>query len=457
MSRLKRLIQEIHRRSLWQVLLIYCGAALVAYQAVQALTEGLALPHWFPALAVVLFIIGLPIVLATAFVHEVAPPKVTPAEPTPLTEAEAARVETEAAAVHLEARRRHRFLTWRNAVATFVIVLAAWGVVATAWLIFADRTEPQEIVAAEGVQKSIAVLPFENIGGVEENEAFTDGIHDDILTHLYKIGDLKPIARTSVLRYRSTTMSVREIAEELGVATVLEGGVQRVGDRVRINVQLIDPETEQHLWAETYDSTLTAQNIFWIQTDIARRIAMALRATLSSEEEERIEARPTDNLEAYEYYVRGSDLLRRPASEQNLRGAASMFEEAIALDAEFAGAHAALSRTYSSLYWLHFDRRDERLALALDAAHAALEINPELPEAHLALSYYYYYGSRDYERALEAVHVARGKGLPGSEYYTLVAAIKRRQGDFESALALIRPALEEDPLSSGLLWDEGIT
>jgi TolB-like protein/Tfp pilus assembly protein PilF len=442
MNRLKQFVTEIHRRSLWQVLLIYCGAALVAYQAVQALTEGLGLPQWFPALAIVLFIVGLPIVLATAFVHEVAPPTVKPAEPTPVTESEAARIEAEAAAVHHEARRRHRLLTWRNAAATFVIVLAAWGVVATGWLLFgrgADEGTPADD------RPSVAVLPLVNRSGLEEDVYFTDGIHDEILTQLSKISGLSVRARTSVMEYRDSPKNVRQIGEELNARYIMEGGVQRAGETVRINVQLIDSETDEHVFVDTYDRELSVENLLAVQREIAMRIAGALEATLTPQEREELEKVPTDNLEAYDYYVRGNDYYNRG---MGFRLALQSYETAVGLDSSFALAYAAISRMHSWVYLNRLDRTEERTAKSKQAVDRALQLDPGLPEAHVALGLYYYVCKRDYERALDELNLALNSLPNSSELVRYIGSIQRRQGNWEQAIEDHEEAVALDPRSA---------
>jgi serine/threonine-protein kinase len=448
MNRLKQFIMEIHRRSLWQVLLIYCGAALVAYQAVQALTEGLGLPQWFPALAIVLFIVGLPIVLATAFVHEVAPPTAAPAEPTPLTEAEAARIEAEAAAVHLQVRRRHRFLTWRNAAATFVIVLAAWGVVATGWLILGERA-----ASADEERQWIAVLPLENLSPDPDNAFFAAGIHEDILSQLSKIRALNVISRTTVLQYADTDKDIPTIAEELGgVDGIVEGSVRRAGDQVRVVLQLID-KTDVHLWSETYDRDLTVANMFAIQSDIAQQIARALEAELTSEERERIEEIPTDNLEAYDLYL----LARQYTDMEEWQTAIDLYEDAIELDADFALAYAWLAGAEGDFYWLVTEARtDERLARVRRAAERAVQIDPDLPDSHLALGWYYY-RAYDYERALEQFAIAR-EALPGDSYVsTFIAPVQRALGNWEEAADNFRKSFELNPRSDWAARELGYT
>ncbi|MEE9470077.1 MAG: hypothetical protein V3W32_00045, partial [Gemmatimonadota bacterium] len=262
MSRLRQLIHEIHRRSLWQVLGIYVLGSWLALQAVDTLAGALNLPDWAPPLALFLLIIGLPIVLATAFIQEGARPASVQA-----ADEEAASLEA-AEAGSQSAGSRHRLFTWRNAMLGAVAASLLWGGVAIGWFLFGRGSESAQVAGEQaGVAeasvldlRSIAVLPFSNRAADEGESAvfFAEGIHDDILAQLSQIDSLTVISRTSVMQYAGTTKPIREIAGELGVGTVLEGAVQRAGDRVRVNVQLIDASTDRHLWAQTYDEELTA-------------------------------------------------------------------------------------------------------------------------------------------------------------------------------------------------------
>ena len=443
MSRLRQFIQEIHRRSLWQVLAIYAVASWVIYEVVQGLTEGLGLPDWFPALAVVLLLIGLPIVLATAFVQEGISPS-RRHDPTLLPGAE---LESEARPREVAGARR--LFTWRNAISGGVLALALWGVVATGWYVVYGGAAAE----LSNESKSVAVLPLANMSANPDDQYFTDGIHDAIIEHLAKIGDLKVISRTSVMEYRNTTKNIGQIAEELGVTTLLEGGVQRVGDLVKITVQLIAARTdEHHLWAESYERELTAENVFAIQSDVAERIARALAAELTPEAQARIERRPTDDMEAYDAYLRGKDYARGLA-EGDVRLAIQMYERAVELDPEFALAWAALGYAQARLYWHHYDRSDAPLTAARRAIERALVLDPELPEAYLSRGYYHYWGQLDYDGALRDLERAR-EGLPGNARVALaMAAVRRRQGRFDLAVDLFRKALELDPRSEEILWN----
>ena len=210
MSKLRKLIHEIHHRSLWQVLLIYIGAAWACFELIATVADTMGLPGWLPGLAIVLFLLGLPFAVATALVREEPAASVVPSE---ATEAEARSVEAQAAAAGREATRRHRSLTWRNAGLSFLVAFAVWGVVAAGWMLLGGGGAETRAVAEE--RPSVAALPFVNRSGLEEDAYFTDGIHDEILTHLSKISSLSVRGRTSVMRYRDTQKNLREIGNEL--------------------------------------------------------------------------------------------------------------------------------------------------------------------------------------------------------------------------------------------------
>jgi len=437
-------------------LLIYAGAAWACFELIDAVTERLGLPVWLPGLAIVLFLLALPVVLATAFVDE-EPALAAP--PHEATEAEAKEAEAKAAAARYEARRRHRLLTWRNAGLSFVGALAVWGVVATGWYVLDEGGAAE----SSDARRSIAVLPFENLSGDDENEAFTNGVHDVILTHLYKIADLRPTSRTSVMEYRDTRKNIRQIAEELGVETVMVGGVQRAGDRVLVNVQLIDAQTDEHIWAETYDRELTLENIFAIEAEIAQHIATSLRADVTDEEKERLAGLPTDNSEAYDYYLTGEEYLRRRGGPpggiiQNLTIAKEMFSSAIALDPEFALAYAKLSMAHLNLRVITNPefRTHERLDSAKVAAEKALELDPDLPEAHISLGRSYV-ALQDHDRASQHYAIAQRLSPNDTEIWRILGARANAQSNFEEALRNYKQALDLSPRDERVLLNLGTT
>ena len=238
-------------------------------------------------------------------------------------------------------------------------------------------------------ERSIAVLPFENLVPDADNVFFVAGIHNDLLTQLSKVSSLKIISRTSVLGYEGQKKNLRQIGDELNVATILEGSVQRSGDMLRIYVQLIDAESDEHLWAERYDRELTAQNLFAIQTEIATSIAGALQAVISPDELARLNEVPTESTRAYNHYLIGNMHLRGVDNRTMFPDAVHAFQRAVDEDPEFALAWALLARSHSAVY-LFVDHTESRRKLARQAVDRAFELNPDLPEAHYAMGYYQY-------------------------------------------------------------------
>jgi len=304
------------------------------------------------------------------------------------------------------------------------------------------------------LRKSIAVLPFENLSDEKENAYFADGVQDDILTNLSKIGDLKVISRMSVMSYRGDALrNAREIGKALGVGALLEGSVRRAGNRVRVSVQLIDANNDEHIWAEDYDRDLT--DVFAIQTDLAQKIASALQAKLSPNEKARLDNRPTQNPDAYLLFVQAHDYANRPDDlrDDSLK-AEELFKQAIKLDPKFAAAFAGLSMAESWLY--HFwDRVPARREKARFNADESLRLEPNLPEGHLALGFSYYYGDRDYERALAEFEIAK-RDLPNeAQAYMAIGAIQRRQGKWTESTANLEKAAALDPKNANMLVNLG--
>ena len=448
MSRLKQLIQEIHRRSLWQVLAIYVAVSWAVIEAADVIVARFSLPDWVYGAAIMLLLVGLPIVVATAFVQEGFTTK-SRHDPTLLP--------AEEQAGRGEPTGPRRLLTWRNAIGGGVLAFAMWGVVATGLLVIGDRGDPASATGSERDEKSLAVLPLDNLSPDPNNEFFAAGIHEDILSQLSKIRALRVISRTSVLQYANSDKDIPTIAEELGVDGIVEGSVRREGDQIRVVLQLISND-DSHLWSETYDRDLSVANIFAIQSDIASQIARAIKAELSPEERRRIEASPTNNLEAYDFFLRGKAYFRRADwSDENTRSVQRMWEQAVELDPGFAHAWAWLSIIYSRAYWFWLDHTEERVRQARAAADRALELNPDLPEGHLALAYYYYHGRRAYDQALRQLDIA-GQLLPWDpSLYAAKGYVYRRQGRWEQALESLRKATELDPRNARLLVEIGNT
>jgi TolB-like protein/Flp pilus assembly protein TadD len=415
--------QELQRRKVYRVAAAYIIAAGFIIQIGSAVFPAWELPNWAFRLVVVLLLIGFPIALILAWAYDVTPQGIratsTPSAPI--------------------ARSR------RN-----IIMLIAIGVIISAGAGFFLLPR----ASARKVDKSIAVLPFQNLSDEKENAYFADGIQDDILTNLSKIGDLKVISRMSVMSYRGDGVrNAREIGKALGVGTLLEGSVRRAGNRVRVSVQLINANNDEHIWAEDYDRDLT--DVFAIQTDLAQKIAASLQAKLSPNEKERIDRRPTQNSDAYLLYVQAHDYANRPDhSRETALNAERLYQQAIKLDPDFAAAYAGLSQVESWAYH-SFDPVPARRENARLTAEKSLQLNPDLAEGHLALGFSYYYGARNYTRALAEFEIAKG-GLPNqADAYMAIGAIQRRQGKWRESTANFEKAAELDPKNASILFNLG--
>ncbi len=305
----------------------------------------------------------------------------------------------------------------------------------------------------------LVVLPFENLGAPED-AFFADGITDEITSKLAMMRELRVISRTSAMKYRNTDKGLREIGEELGVQYVLEGTIRwdKRGERekVRITPQLIKVSDDFHLWADSYEREI--EEIFAVQAEIASQIADALDITLLASERHTLEARPTDNLDAYRAYLRGVDYTwHGDEREDNVRLGIQLLERAVKLDPEFALSYAVLSEAHALMYHYGYDRSEERLSQARAAVDKALDLQPELPEAHLALARYYYNGYRDYERAQEELAIAE-RGLPNhEEILKTTAYILRRQGEFGAAVDRLKRAFELSPQDHRIPYNIGVT
>jgi len=316
-----------------------------------------------------------------------------------------------------------------------------------------EKRYPAPVVATPVVatpvinRQSIAVLPFDNRSNREEDQFFTDGIHDDLLTTIAKIGSMKVISRTSVMEYKGTTKKIPVIAKELGVANVLEGGIQRSGNQVRINVQLIDAETDEHLWAEIYDRRLTAENLFVIQSEISRAIADALQATLSPEEQQRIDTRPTENLLAYDAYMRGRQLMATRDTTR-LKLATEEFSKATEIDPLFALAWVGVADSNWLLSLYGSPSEEELLPIREDAVKKALAIDNNLGEAYASLAAIHRFHERDDEAEIayqKAIELSPNYAPSYHWYSNLIGAYPLR---IQEQLDLARKAVELDPRSS---------
>jgi TolB-like protein/Tfp pilus assembly protein PilF len=334
------------------------------------------------------------------------------------------------------------------------------------WLFTANNRKTNEAnlapIVATIPAKSIAVLPFESLSADKEDAYFADGVQDEILNDLAKIAQLTVISRTSVMQYRAgEKRDLRQIANALGVANVLEGTVRRSANRVRVSAELIDARSDKTTWADSFDRDLT--DIFTIQSEVAQTIAAKLAAALSPEEKRNIEKKPTENLEAYELYLRAKELLLVVRStvtmgngQKPTLAAISLLDQAVQLDPKFALAYCRLADAQGFLYFL-IDPTPERLALADAAIRHALSLEPDLPEVHFAYGQYLYQCHRDYEHAREQLAIAL-RGLPNNaEAIDLGALIDRRQGKWDKAIQGFRDAITRDPHNSVIVEDLATT
>jgi TolB-like protein/Tfp pilus assembly protein PilF len=402
---------EVKRRKVYRVAAAYIIAAGGAIQLASASFPAWDLPNWALRVVIVLLLTGFPIALIFAWAFDIT--------------AQGIRATPDAVAPKTHRRRNVIML-----VVTGVIISAAAG------FFLLPR------VAAHKVDKSIAVLPFQNLSDEKENAYFADGIQDDILTNLSKIRELKVISRTSVMQYRGNAPNIRDIGKALGVSTVLEGSVRRSGNRVRVNVQLIDAATDEHVWANDYDRDLT--DVFAIQSDLAQEIANALQAKLSDTEKALIERKPTENGEAYLAFVQAHNLQNAFEDFGKLKQSEQLYARAVELDPKFALALARYSQLESWIFHI-FDPTRERRQKARALAEQALQLQPDLPEAHLAMGFSYYYGDNNYDAAQKEFEIAR-RGLPNDpEVYLAIGAIQRRQGKWAESTANFEKAVSLNP------------
>jgi TolB-like protein/Tfp pilus assembly protein PilF len=449
----QRFFADLKRRAVFKVAAVYGAVAFVVLQFADLVFPALGLPEWTTTFVVAMAATGFPIALVLAWAFEMTPEGVRRTDP-------AVRGELEAIAAEPIGRR------WPAGLLALAGILLLYG---GGWWVIGrsgggaqlagDRSAAAPEVPAVAVtpepadRRSLAVLPFEAMSGDEESTLFTAGIHDDILTQLSKIRALRVTSRTTVMEYADTAMTVPEIAAELGVAHILEGAVRRAGNRVRINVQLIDTRADTHVWAEAYERELTAENVFAIQAEIALSVARALEAELTREEQEGLRDVPTRSMAALDAYHRGR-VLFAARTEADDRASVGHFERAVELDPGFAMAWVGLLRART---WLIRTGLESDTLPARESLDRALELAPHSAEARLAAGYYYYYGLGDYELALREFAAADSLLPDQLETTEALGYIHRRLGHWQESLALSARSLDLDPQDAGILWNHGVT
>lgn len=406
-------------------------------QVIDIVVPLLDVPDWVGKTILIFLVAGLPLALFFAWAYEMTPQGVK----------RTAEVDLDASLTPSTGQKLDRMIIGALALAVAFLVYDRFKTPGT------EPGTPETTVAAKpaaatvpAIGKSIAVLPFSNLSGNKETDGFVAGLHDDLLTQLSKIHDLKVISRTSVLRYAGTTRSLKDIAAELGVATIMEGGIQRAGNRVRINVQLINSATDEHIWAETYDRVLTTENVFDIQSDITRQIAAALKAALTPAEEAGLNERPTENLAAYEAYLNSKLLEERnsDAGEDTIDEAIEAAKLAVTLDPNFAEAWSQLAYVQLNRFW--FEGRNQ---VDAGAARASIQragaLKPDAPEVGLMLGLYHYWVNYDYAAALPELDRVLAT-QPGNEQAWAVRGwVLRRTGRWEEALVSLKKAASLNP------------
>ena len=414
---------ELKRRNIYKVAVAYLVAGWALAQGIAQVFPVFDIPNWAVRLIVLAIVIGFPIALVMAWAFELTPEGLKRTEDVDLT-----------------TQTGTRSRAW-----IYIVIV---GALLSLSLFFLGRftASTKQNGATEVPAKSIAVLPFENLSRDPDNAFFADGVQDEILTDLARIADLKVISRTSVMHYKSgIARNLREIGEQLGVAHVLEGSVQRSKNRVRVNAQLVDARTDRHLWGQTYDRDLA--DVFAIQSEIAKTIADQLRAKLSPSEKSAIERPPTSDITAFDYYAHAKNLFLTAfgssTGRPGLLQAADLLNQAVARDPAFFEAYCQLAFTEINIYGLlHIPTH---LAQAETALQAASRLRPDAGETHLARARNLYWGYLDYDGALRELEIAR-QSLPGEDWvFSLKGYIERRQGRWEESISNLERAIELDP------------
>ncbi|MDH3430311.1 MAG: tetratricopeptide repeat protein [Gammaproteobacteria bacterium] len=440
------LLSELRRRNVFRVAIAYIIVAWLILQVGDTLAPALRLGDWVNTALAFFLILGFPIALVFAWAFEITPEGLKKEKD----------VDRAKSVSHLTGRKLDYAIIGLLAVGMFYLVLEnhVFRIMPSQTV---DEAVQDSVAAAGEAGQSIAVLPFSNRSAAAEDVYFVDGIRDDILTQLAKVSSFgKVISRTSMEQYRDTSKSIPQIGQELGVATVLEGGVQRAGDRVRINVQLIRAATDEHLWAETYDRTLTATNIFAIQSEIVETIVRQLDAKLTSRETQQLAAMPTEDLDAYSAYLKGKSAADIESVE-SLNAAIDYFKTAVSLDPNFALAYVGLADAYLTLgaNFLGGLPVDESNALAEPPLSRALILDENSGEAHATLGLL-----RQQQGDLQAAEQAFKQAIALQPNYArvfrLYGRLRARQGRSEEAMELLQKALSLDPYSAPVNYDVGL-
>src|ERR1041385_551122 len=419
---------ELKRRNVYKVAAAYAVVAWLLIQAASILFPTFEAPPWVMKVVVVIIAIGFPIALILAWAFEMTPEGME-------------RTENVSPAEKIPQWSRRKF-------AALIVSLALLAGALLLFQLFRNPATNQtsRAPADRATDKSIAVLPFASLSEDKANAYFTDGIQDEILTRLSKIAELKVISRTSTQQYQSKPGNVSEIGKQLGVAHILEGSVQKVGESVRVNVQLIKADGDVHVWAETYDRKL--MDVFAVESEVAERIAVSLEAKLTGREKQQLAQVPTKNSEAYDAYLRGLGL-STSQREEGIEQSRKFFRTAVDLDPQFALAWAALA-TQEAFKYFAAHRTTEQLAAAQTAMETAVRLQPDSSESHAAAGSFYYYCLQDFDRALSEYGKARELSPSNAVAIGMTGLVKRRQGKLDETIQLLLDAIVLDPRNTDL-------
>ena len=426
---------ELKRRKVFRVAASYAVVAFIIMQLVEILFPMFNFPQWTQQFTVIIVLLGFPIAVILSWVFDKTPEGFIKTDQ---------NVSQEVDGLNIKVDGRPFYLQKRN---IFLLLGVVGGILIG---IYSTSTISNKINS-----KSIAVLPFDNYSTAPEDQYFSDGITEVIIAHLAKIKDFTVISRTSVMGYKGTTKSLKDIGKELGVAHILEGSVQRAGDEIRIVSQLIETKSDKHLWAETYDEKL--KSLFAVQSDIAKKIALALETEISGDVVRRIDERPTESLIAWDNYLKGIEYSYVSNRLVDIEKSQEYFDKAFQLDPNFASALAKSAYLDLQIYWLGYDHIHSRINKAkskIDQATALSSLSPEVLEA---TGYYYYYAYRDYSEALKYFDQAKNLEPGNSSHIQSIGYILRRQGKIEESLVNLHRVLETSKNDASLAFQIMLT
>ena len=419
--------EELKRRKVYRTAVAYAAVSFAIMQIVEIIFPMFEIPLWMGRFVIIVIVLGFPIALVLSWMFDKTADGIT---------------RDKGASSSSDSSTKPFYLQKQN---LFIIGVLLAGIFIGR---FASSANEEE---SSINPKSVAVLPFDNYSTAPEDQYFSDGMTEVIIANLAKIKDLKVISRTSVMEYKNTTKNIKKIASELGVANILEGSIQRANGRIRVIGQLIDTKSDEHIWAETYDRE--ESDIFALQSDVALKIAKALKSNITADQEERINEKLTESTDAYEYYLKGKEYENAGSIKENVEAAIGEYERAVILDPNFAEAHALIGVNHLGMKWYGYDLSDDRIIQAKKSIDRALELKPNNATVRYGLGIYHYHGFRNYAEAMKEFRYALNLEPGSATFNVFGGAIYRRLGDYEKAEESMLLAYELDPRSTFLLYN----